>query len=407
MALLVLVEAVLARRGLVAGLTAAAMLAIGLETAPMVAVAMLAIMLDYAADGEARRAFGRFGAALGGATLLWLLVARPDYWPSGWCDGFTPASSDATLVAAGWFLLVALAPVKHRSTAGALLAIPAILLGWRGSAVCATGPYGPVDPLVARLWLAHVEEARPLFADGIGHALAFGGLAAVSLLAGAAMAWRTRSRGWIILFGFQLVAMAVTLTQIRGATIAAALAAPVLSAMIGAARGRKAALLTTAAWILSAGLVWNAAGRLLDARVAVAGGGSAGGASCTSPETLAQLAALPPGLMIAPVDAGAYLIGATNHRVLAAPYHRNNAGNRAAYDFWLAGADAARAEAVSLRADYVLSCPGLVRRDRARPIEHGGAARAGRCARLAEPYAARRERRPALSHRSLTAAVWP
>lgn len=351
---LVLVEALLARRGAVAGLSTAAMLAIGLETAPLVFVAMAVLAIDFARDPEARTAVGRFGGTLGAATLAWLAVARPEVWPNEWCDGFTPASTRATLVASAWFVLVALAPVRLRLAIGAMLAVAALALGWLGSSVCATGPYGPVDPLLARLWLANVVEARPLFHDGLGNAVAFGGLASVGLAAAATMAWRTRDRRWLILLSFQGAAIAIALLQLRGATMAAALATPALATMIAAARARGQPLLLVGAWLISAGLLWSVAGRLLDTRAAPAT--RVTGASCTAPETLAQLAQAPPGLVIAPIDVGAYLIGATRHRVLAAPYHRNNAGNLAAYRFWLSTPDAAHAQAAALNADYVLAC---------------------------------------------------
>jgi hypothetical protein len=123
---------------------------------------------------------------------------------------------------------------------------------------------------------------------------------------------------------------------------------------VAAARARSNALVLAGAWLVSAGLAWSVAGRLLEDRpepVAMQG------ADCTAPQTLAQLAALRPGLVISPVDAGAYLLGATRHRVLAAPYHRNNAGNRAAYDFWQASEVPAAAIALETNADYVLACP--------------------------------------------------
>jgi hypothetical protein len=46
------------------------------------------------------------------------------------------------------------------------------------------------------------------------------------------------------------------------------------------------------------------------------------------------------------------------HKVLAAPYHRNNRGNRAMYDFFLTSADAARYQAGLWTIDYVVLCPG-------------------------------------------------
>ncbi|PZP08473.1 MAG: hypothetical protein DI607_13060, partial [Sphingomonas hengshuiensis] len=48
----------------------------------------------------------------------------------------------------------------------------------------------------------------------------------------------------------------------------------------------------------------------------------------------------------------------THHRLIAAPYHRNNAGNGAMYRFFLGSPEAARAIAMRWRVDLVLLCPG-------------------------------------------------
>jgi hypothetical protein len=47
---------------------------------------------------------------------------------------------------------------------------------------------------------------------------------------------------------------------------------------------------------------------------------------CGKPETLLQLDAVPPGLVLAPVDLGPYLLLFTRHSVVAAPYHRQGEG---------------------------------------------------------------------------------
>lgn len=349
---LVLVEATVARRPLAAGLVAAAMLAIGLETAPVVLVALLAFGIDDLAL-PSRRPLA-FGLMLGAASLAWLAVAKTDVWPTGWCDGFTPASLNATIAAASFFALLGLMPLRWRIVPAILLAIPAAWFAWRGSSVCLTGPYGPVDPVLARLWLAQVEEARGLFADGIGKAIAFGGLATAGIAATAWQLWTKRTRDWAVLLAFQLATLAVTLVQLRGSALAAALAAPALTMLVARARAAGSIVLLAMAWLVSAGLAWSVAGRMLQPQpraIAVQG------ADCTAPATLGQLAQRKPGLVIATIDAGAYLLGATRHRVLAAPYHRNNRGNRAAYDFWQAPDAPAAGIARAVRADYVLACP--------------------------------------------------
>ncbi len=352
-----------AAAGAIMGLVTAAMLAVGLETAPIVAAAMAVLAIMWLADGAQER--GRtlvFGLTLGGATLGWLAIAKTDVWPQGWCDGFTPASSGATFaIAAFWIVLAAATPLartaRGRIGLATLFAIPVLISLSKTSVVCVTGPYGPLDPVLARLWLAHVEEARGLFADGIGKALAFGGLAMAGAVISSVMALRTRTRGWLVLLAFQAMALAVTLFQLRGAAIAAALAAPALAMLIAQARQRGTILGIALAWIVSAGLAWNMIGRALDRPPTAIPLARAAGADCTAPETLAQLRSIPSGRIVSTIDAGAYILGATAHSVIAAPYHRNNIGNRAAYDFWLAPPAAARAIAARVQADYVLACP--------------------------------------------------
>jgi hypothetical protein len=48
--------------------------------------------------------------------------------------------------------------------------------------------------------------------------------------------------------------------------------------------------------------------------------------TCASPEAVAQLASIPPGLVVAPSDMGVQILRFTNNRILSAPYHRNQGG---------------------------------------------------------------------------------
>ena len=352
------------RGGAALGLAMAASLAIGLETAPFCAAAMAVLGALWVSHAERGRILA-FGATLNGVTLLWWAITRPDYWNTAYCDGFTPATMVATLVAGlFWIALALVTPFLKtsvwRAAAAMALGALALLTLYHTSSPCFSGPYGSVDPLLARLWLDRVAEARGLFADDLGKGLAFGGLALAGTLASAIFFVRERTRGWGALLVFQLFGTIVMLMQVRGSALAASLAAPAMAHLVHLARartGRPGALLAlAAAWIVSAGLAWSMAGHLLSPQGAAASA-ALRGADCTAAVTLDQLRALPPGTMIAPMDAGAYLIGATPHRVLAAPYHRNNRGNRAAYDFWLSPPDTARAVAARWHADYVLACP--------------------------------------------------
>ena len=109
--MLALVDGLLRRpslaTGAAMGMIAAASLAIGLESAPELVAVMAALgwLWLTGADAEDRRALG-FGLSLAGATAFMLLFMHPDAWPREWCDGFTPASTSATLaLGAGWSVL--------------------------------------------------------------------------------------------------------------------------------------------------------------------------------------------------------------------------------------------------------------------------------------------------------------
>jgi hypothetical protein len=81
--------------------------------------------------------------------------------------------------------------------------------------------------------------------------------------------------------------------------------------------------------------------------------------ACLSPQALAPLATLPPGLVLAPIDSGSHIISDTKHSVIAAPYHRNSAGNRKVLEALLASPQAAEAKVRASGARYVMLCPQM------------------------------------------------
>src|SRR5690606_13481568 len=56
-------------------------------------------------------------------------------------------------------------------------------------------------------------------------------------------------------------------------------------------------------------------------------------ADCRRPDAFASLAALPATRLMAPIDLGAHLLLFTPHAVVAAPYHRDQAGVRDTFRF--------------------------------------------------------------------------
>lgn len=378
---LVLADAIVAppslKRGLIAGLVAALSLAIGLEAAPEIVAAMAAIGVAWLVGGpeEDSRALG-FGLALGGTTLALLAFAHPQVWPEQWCDGFTPASTRTTLVVAGAWIGLGLAGRhvknwKPRLAMAAVLGGGASLLSYQTSSVCLAGPYGALDPFLQQVWMRNVSEARDLFIgqDTIGTSLAYGGL----VLTGAGLALaRIRDANWRSFAIFLAISALAAVAAVRVTYIMAGIAVIPFAALLArdAALGKRLAL-----WVFGAGISWNLIALNLDAAFArPLVEAKAEQKLCTAAEPLRAVAAQPRGTIMAPLDLGAYLTGMTPHHVVAAVYHRNNAGNLAMYRFFLAPPDKAYEQARAEGVTYVAICPGNLREDGLQQLRKGSLA---------------------------------
>jgi len=351
------------RSGAAMGVATAISLAVGLEALPLFLAGMGALFARHV-TAPARQQLLAFGLALGGLTLALLGTIRPTIWPQAWCDGFTPASTDATLIAAAWFVLVALVPLRrwtHRFAAGAGLGVLALPLVLHTSRVCLTGPYGAMDPLLQHLWMSRVGEALSLFQqDSAGVAISYGAYGLIGAAALAVLlrdgAWR--SRKWQAFAILYFAGVLLTLAQIRATYVVSALAAVPLAILLQRIRARSAnPWLRIGAWLVAVGFTWNLLGVYFDrsfAPTVIAAKQRVG--ACTGAGQVEALAALPPGRVIAPLDSAAYILGGTPHSAIAAPYHRNNSGNLAMYRFFLGSPQQALAIARAWHADYVVAC---------------------------------------------------
>ncbi|MBS0479190.1 MAG: hypothetical protein JSR79_07820 [Proteobacteria bacterium] len=343
--------------GLIAGTAASLSIVVGMETAPLLGIIGLLIMIDWVMDGHrARDRMMGFGIALCATTLAASVVFRTTAWGYSACDGFTAISARALMVAsfapiglalAGWGSSARVRVALGGSSALALGATLAI------STPQCFSPYGGVDPVLQSLWLTRVGEAQPLFAAPLAVEIGYAGLMLAGIAAGAWQAWRTRSRGWTTILVLQLAALAVAVTQVRGAYAGAIFAAPALAALIVAAR-RAGAVPLAGAWVVSAGMLYP-----LAAQAMATAAPAVGGASCTAPDLIDALRALPAGRVMAPIDTGGVAIASTRQRMIAAAYHRNGAGDLAMYAFYRGRATAARGVARDWRVDYVVACDGF------------------------------------------------
>lgn len=356
--LLVLVRAVIGfggwRSGVAAGGASVASLVVGMETAPFLALGGGVLVLRWVADGagERLRLLG-YGASLVVGLPLAALLFRTSGWSGATCDAFAAPLWRAAQMAAVAPLVLALVARRMASPRArlitALVVVDVAVVAALALSPACLSPYGGVDPLLERLWLARVAEAQPLFAAPLDHAIGYVGLALAGL---AATAWqwrRTRETGWAVLGAVQLAALALALVQLRGIYAGTLLAAPGLAALIAYARER-GPLALAAAWVASAGFVYPALSSLVAPPPPAA--------TCDGGVVLAQLRAQPSGTLAAPIDLGAYALAETRHRVLAAPYHRNAQGNLAVYRLIDLPVGAARVEAQRLRVELIADCGG-------------------------------------------------
>jgi hypothetical protein len=82
------------------------------------------------------------------------------------------------------------------------------------------------------------------------------------------------------------------------------------------------------------------------------------GARCFAPAAFVPLAKLPRGLVVATPDLGSYILDATPHSVVVAPYHRLSKRILAVHEAFNAPPPLAEARFRALGADYVVDCPG-------------------------------------------------
>ncbi len=371
--LLVIVRALLMTpsraSGAIAGVATVASLITGMEMAPFLALAASWLWLDWlrGRDGATATLASFGGATIAALTIGGSIFASRQFDYPG-CDGFTRTVWQLALAGSAGAAMLAIAGRWLKSWKGRLAATAAIaglcaFASLPGLHACLR-PYGSVDPLVARLWLDHVGEAQSLLAAPWPTALGYAGLLIAGLIAGC---WRligTRARGWALLVVFQIASLLLALIEVRGVYAGAMLGAPALAAAIGIARQR-GVLALAGAWIGSAGMVYPIAAQALAARPAENHERPvAGDIGCNDHAAMDRLRRLPAGTLMAPIDAGSYALAETRHRVIAAPYHRNNAGNAAMYRFFLADDATARIIAVRWRVDYVMLCdpapPGVL-----------------------------------------------
>jgi hypothetical protein len=358
-------------------------LGIGLENMPFFVALAAAPPLAYVVQGErAKERLVAFGAALGLLLVAVFVVTIPaSRWLDPACDALSIVHLTAGFGAAAAFLVLSRLNLSSPAArlaacvvAGGLVLAGTLLLFPHGL----RDPYTLVDPVLRAFWLDHVQESEPFFsdlwrdpADGISWLIPYlFGVAGAAL--GAARSQGVNRGRWLLLLAGLAAGGVTTCWEIRAVSSTAPLMAIAALGLVAPARAllarRHAAfagplslivllLVVSRLGVLTVASLWPT-GKA--AAAADLGGGSSKSAAlgaCSTPASFAPLAGLAPGLALAEIDAGPFLLAFTPHSVVAAPYHRNNRGNLFSLDVFTTGPDRAEALVRGSGARWLFLCP--------------------------------------------------
>ncbi len=365
-----------ARRAAFVGILAAISLAISLEDLPWIFVfAALAIAFFVVRGPEMRTQLIAFGAGLGVALpLTYVATIGPARWLDASCDAyssvyFVPGLAGAAMlvflgVASPWLKSV---PARLGAAFAATLCVCTAVAF--GKPICFLDPYAGIDPLLRDLWLRHVEEALPFYRYvAMRPAASIIMLMPVLLGFAAAVAACRIEEGlarqrWLTIASLAAAGLLLCFWQIRIFSFVQPVA--LLGGAWAIVRWRDR--LSLGRWHESSALALVLVLPFSSIGWALAAMGFASPTheherartACLASSAFVPLAHLPPGLIAGPIDAGSHILALTPHSVLAAPYHRDNHGNRAALDAFLALPSEAQSILRANNVQYVVNCSGF------------------------------------------------
>jgi hypothetical protein len=358
-----------------AGLLSGFLLAIGFEAIGFVVLAGAAITLRFAVTGQGAQAAADYGWSLAAATALgFLLTPSTPNWVEAACDAIAINVAWPVTIG-GLVLFLAARRYAERGRAMRLFAVAsagavALSMFLIIEPMCLKGPFAFVDPALKPIWLDKVNEVQPLLKVVTETPVTGAGVLAHPLIALVAMLWLAFDRDMRRSFAFLLVvlgfalAFVMTLSMIRSFSYLVWIGLPVAAAGVMqlfarfhlqrlAPRALIAFLVTPAVASAAAITAAEAMGHASAAKDA-----NADKKACFATANYAQLAALPKGIMAAPVDLGPHLLAHTPHTVLAAPYHRLSSGILASTRIFADPPEESRRILVKVGATYLVTCGG-------------------------------------------------
>jgi len=359
-----------------AGILCGLALYIGIESAPYIAAACIAVVLIwvFGEDGAVQK-MRNFGLALAATTVFSLLISTP---PSQWftptCDALSVVYTQLTLAVAVilWGLGLTRSklktPLSKFLVAGALgtLALGVTLVLYPH---CLKGPYPGLDQRLVDIWLSNVAEAgnfKNLFMNDIVVALA-AIIVPVLAIVGYIFAVKDRSKPVQItertLIIFAILTLSAGLIQTRLMFFATALAIPFATyifiralAWAGKFKPKWKMVTVRSGIIIALAPVTLPIFVRLFVNTPSMQEANAATPICVSQPVLSKLNALPAGTVLSQIDLGAPIMNFTDLSVTSAPYHRNASGILAALNMFIEDEATAKQTVIQMKADYVVAC---------------------------------------------------
>ncbi len=366
-------------------------LAVSLEGLPLVAAFLAVLGLDWLRDPAQRWRLVVASRSFAAASVLLWIASHGFAQGFGWCDTIAPAHLFAFVLAAAGVQVLAQferAMLVQRLAGLAIVGTIAAASFLSFAPQCAAGAFAQLDPLVAKVWLAQVTEARAIW--GVSPVLAATlispALAGLAVLLFSLPSAQEEQRAMLQAYALILAAaVLVGSLVVRASATACGLALPALAWQIArwqpgadpAASPRVRLLrlfgivLVALPWVPALALVRAVSGSAPAPQVAFI---------CKPDKAATELAKLPPGLILTPFDYSAELLAAGPHSVVASPHHRGTAAMRWTIETFTAAPAAARSAIAARGVSYVAVCPGqpeLVNQALDAPSGFGAALAAG------------------------------
>ena len=352
---------------ILAGLCAAAWLVISLEGLPLVAVIAALYSVRYWLAEQ--RLLPWFIGSLAAFSAALSLTTRAPAAFIGYCDILLPGHMAAFAGAALAAIAVPFLP-GHSSARGRMLGLILLPLVSLPIAVltlgaCATDPMAQLDPVLLKYWHGFIMEGLPVWRQPFSMMLVL--IWPIALLAGGWwIAKRAeefddkRALSWLV-----LAAALYSLYLMRAGVISQLLAIPFAAFLIGhylpRARAIQSALpriiATLACFGLATPVFASAFAKPLDPHLSQASlrddaVALVEGDACD----YARLGELEPALLLTSFDAAPEILGRTQHSVIAASYHRNQAPMRFVISALVGDVKQAERLVRGSGAQYVVSC---------------------------------------------------